>query len=127
MSYTRLRYHIITATHRRRPWLTPEVERAVLETIERELEDMGGRCVIANGARDHVHVLCEIPVSVTLQDAISRLKSRSSRAAKAHCAAFRWQVGYACYTVWMDRSQVLYDYIACQKERHGLRPEWEWA
>lgn len=130
MSYTRLKYHIVTATKCRQRLLLPDIERVVLDTIAQELEAMGGRCVIANGALDHVHILCEIPANLSVQDAVARLKSRSSRAARWQQPGFAWQSGFACFTVWEDDMNGLISYIAGQKTHHAVKEtqaEWEWA
>lgn len=120
MSYTRLRYHAITATHERRPMLTPEVEAIVYATLRRVMDDEGGRVLAVGGVEDHVHLVLALRPTHALADVMRVLKSASARAAhRAGHEAFRWQTGYWASTVSPRHVSRVQRYVARQKEHHG--------
>ncbi len=125
MSYTRLRYHIITATKRRAPVITPEVESVLYPALQRKAQDENGYVLRIGGVADHVHMVAALHPSCAVADFVRAVKAGSSRAVRrAVDASFRWQHGYAAFTLNpLDLSRII-AYVARQKEHHRAGDLW---
>jgi putative transposase len=79
------------------------------------------------GADDHVHLLIQIPPTVTLADAVSAIKANSSRWAREQRTRFAWQQGYAAFSVSASSIPAVTKYIQSQEARHRkMNFEEEW-
>jgi REP element-mobilizing transposase RayT len=122
MSYTRLRYHIVTATHRRAPVITAPLEGVLFRALRRKADDEGGRLLAIGGVADHVHLVAALRPTVALSDFVRALKARSSRAATRSDllgAPFRWQRGYGAFTLDARDIGAAVRYVVRQKVHHG--------
>jgi REP element-mobilizing transposase RayT len=126
MPFTRLRYHIVTATHRRRPLITDAVEPVLYGALGTKTEDAGGRLLEVGGIADHVHLLVALPPSVSVSDLMRVVKSGSCAAVRQAFGreAFRWQSKYSAFTVTPHDLDGLRDYVAHQKARHAADRLW---
>ena len=127
MSYTRLIYHVVTATKGREPLISPEVEAVLFPAFQRKAMDLGGRLVRAGGVEDHVHLIVEIPPTVTVSDFVRALKAGSSRAVTKTCvihSPFQWQSGYGCFTLSAHNLQAILAYVEKQKHHHAIHDLW---
>jgi putative transposase len=129
MPYTRLRYHITTATHRRRPLITPAIERVLYPALRRGARHVGGHLLAVGGVEDHVHLVLALRPAVAVADAVRVMKTASSHAVRQQGAPhFRWQTGYAAFTVAAYEMDALLAYVARQKHHHAadaLKPIYE--
>lgn len=109
-------YHIVWGTKYRRKILKPyvliELKRSFYATIKKYpslwIEAM-------NSDEDHVHIQIEVPPNITVSDAVSKLKSASSRHLRQRFRFIReiylekdgiWSVGYFSSTVGLNEVQV---------------------
>ena len=125
-TYTKLYYHIVFSTKHRRPLITPGVEDDLYRYIQGILRGIGGTPIEANGAPDHIHILTLLPPKIALSDALRDIKAGSSKwlhESRDEFGGFRWQDGFAAFTV--SRSQVdpVREYIRNQKSHHA---EWSY-
>jgi putative transposase len=123
-SYISFRVHLVWATRRRRPMLDPEWRTRLWAQIAACVVQRGGRLLCAGGARDHVHLYLELPPTVALVDMINGIKAHSTRwihEAVPHRRDFRWQAGYAAFSVNPARDAELQDYIRNQETHHRDR------
>lgn len=120
MSYTRLRFHIITATKCRSRLITPRVEAVLYPALRAAAEDSGGKILALNGARDHTHWILALPATITLSVFVGRVEARASRIVRDAFPelGFRWQTGYAAFTVSPHDMSALFDYVWNQKKHH---------
>ena len=121
MSFTRLRYHVVTATRGRLPLITLELEGGIYSAFKRRALDTGIRIIALGGIEDHVHLLLACPPKLPLSQVVGVLKSGAAWAANHHPNAknhFAWQRGYAAFTVnaW-DYARVAH-YVLNQKYHH---------
>ena len=75
----------------------------------------------AGGIENHVHVLVELPKTMTVSEALKRLKGGSSTAinnAGLIKSKFGWQDGYAAFTVSPSKVSQVTKYISNQREHH---------
>lgn len=127
MSYTRLRYHIVTATKNRSPAITAEVEAVIYPALYHKAKDCGGRLLKAGGVADHIHLVAAVPPTLALADFVREVKTRASRAVNTagfYDGTFRWQRGYGAFTLNpLNLSQVI-AYVANQKQHHAAGRLW---
>jgi putative transposase len=131
MAYTRLRYHVVTATHKRRRIITQAVEEIIFAVIPKRAEELGGRILKLGGIDDHIHFVVAVPPIITVADFVGEVKAESSRAVNRSDVLdeeFKWQRSYGAFTCNpMDMQRIL-EYVADQKRHHAkgmLWPEFE--
>jgi REP element-mobilizing transposase RayT len=126
MSYTRLRYHIVTGTHNREPLITPPVEEVLYPALRVKADDADGRVLRVGGIADHVHLVAALRPTVSVSGFMRVVKTGSCAAVREQFgrAAFRWQRGYAAFTVAPHDMRRVLDYVARQKERHAADRVW---
>jgi REP element-mobilizing transposase RayT len=123
-TYTALHYHVIFSTKNRKRWITPDIEGriwAYLGGIARQ-NDMV--LLIIGGIEDHVHLLVALPPTLSVSEALKRIKGGSSGWVKetfATCKDFGWQDGYAAFTVSKSQVPEVEEYIRKQREHHRTR------
>jgi REP element-mobilizing transposase RayT len=89
---------------------------------------LGGTVLALNGDSTHIHLVVSLPTTITVADLVKRVKGVSSHFANKTLrpqSQFRWQGGYAAFTVsrW-DLLRVI-GYVKRQKEHHGIDDVWE--
>lgn len=121
MPYTRLRYHIITATKHREPLLTDRVEDIVYAALRKEAERIGGRISHIGGVEDHVHIIAAIPPSLAVSKFIGHIKSESSKGINYQLSElqhFSWQRGFGAFTLNPADMGDVVAYVLNQKAHH---------
>jgi putative transposase len=79
------------------------------------------------GADDHIHLLIQIPATLTLAEAVAAIKANSSRWAHGRGNKFAWQQGYAAFGVSASSIEAVTRYIRKQELHHKKRNfEEEW-
>ncbi|MFO8233600.1 MAG: IS200/IS605 family transposase [Longimonas sp.] len=126
MPYTRLYYHIVTATYRRYPLITARVEPLLYDALRAKTESVSGRLVRIGGIADHVHLVVALPATLSVAQFTQAAKSGSCYRVRQAMGqdAFRWQSGYGAFTVSPRHMDPLLDYVARQKERHATNRLW---
>ncbi len=74
------------------------------------------------GMDDHIHLLIQIPASLSLAKAVLTIKSNSSRWANEQGNKFAWQEGYAAFSVSSSRVPEVVRYIQNQESHHRKMP-----
>lgn len=119
-------YHIVWGTKYRRkilkPYVLVELKKVLYATVKKYptlwIEEL-------NTDDDHVHIQIEIPPNIAVSDAVSKLKSASSRYLRTRFKFIReiyiekdgiWSVGYFSSTVGLNEEKVK-RYIAWQSKK----------
>jgi putative transposase len=71
-----------------------------------------------DGMEDHVHLLIDLPPTITLADAVEKIKANSS---KWMGPRFAWQRGYGAFGVSKSSLGSVVRYIRNQEAHHRLR------
>jgi putative transposase len=133
MPYWRLFYHAVWTTRGREPLISPEIERAVYGIL-RDAADRHQLMVHAiGGVEDHVHVALSIPPSISIADAIGKLKGASAYQINRRYSSklghtFAWQAEYGITSLSDSPLEAVRNYIKSQRRRHSVgqvRPELE--
>jgi putative transposase len=114
--------HGVWTTWDRRPFLIESIRRRMHRDIEAEAHAAGATVLAIGGTSDHVHVLVRLPATVTVAELAKQMKGVSSHFANDVLLPnepFRWQGGYAAFTVspWdVDRVR---HYVQNQERHHA--------
>jgi len=119
-THTRLLYHIIFATKEREPTIAAEWRGRLHEYLGGAVRGFDGASLGVGGTADHVHLLVALKPTHCLSDFMRDLKRASSTwvATTTPEHGFRWQEGYAAFTVSASSADSVSHYIANQEEHH---------
>jgi len=120
--YSKVYIHIVFGTKNRIPYIDPRFEMSLFNELKVICEDRGALPLAIGGYRDHVHVLCRLPTTISISILVRDIKRLSSRFMKDHhpdLACFTWQRGYGVFTAEESSLTRLKDYIKNQKAHHG--------
>ena len=119
-TYTNLIFHIVFSTQGHLPLVKPELRNELFAYVGALIKEKGGKPIIINGVRDHVHLLILLPPDVCVSDAIKFLKDNSSRWMKERFGKpFAWQKGFGAFSVSRSNVPVVTRYIAVQEVHHA--------
>jgi putative transposase len=119
-THTCLLYHLIFATKRREPLITEGIRDDLHEYLGGIVRGLGGIPQGVGGVADHVHLLVSLKATHCLADFMRELKKSSSVwiAERSRNREFKWQEGYAAFTVSASSREGVWDYIARQEVHH---------
>lgn len=122
MSYTKNVYHLIFGTHGRQRTIFPEHEQELHAYLVGIVKEKGGFVYAINGMTDHVHIVCDVPPTVSLADFMKSLKQSSSKWMKESGLFPMWEgwaEGYAEFTCSFYTMQPVLNYVNDQKQHHA--------
>jgi REP element-mobilizing transposase RayT len=119
-TYANLLSHIIFSTKGREPLITTAIREDLLAYMGGILRELGGVLRAANARPDHVHLLCSMPPTLSIADALRVVKTNSSRwlHRARNYRAFDWQTGYGALSVSASLSPAVVRYIRDQERHH---------
>jgi REP element-mobilizing transposase RayT len=129
--FTKIYLHCVWNTWDRLPLLTPDLEPPILAAIATKCKELQVTVIALNAAVDHVHLLVQIPPTLSVSELMQQVKGASSHLANRllqRASAFRWSGFYAVFSVSESDVDRVAEYIRHQKERHAeklLILEWE--
>jgi putative transposase len=124
-TFTQLQTHCIWSTKNREPLIREEVEREVWALIASTAKTHGIQVSRIGGIETHVHALISIPKTLSVSEAMKRIKGGSSnainKAGLVGAGQFRWQDGYAAFSVSSSKIGDVVKYIVNQREHHSVQ------
>lgn len=120
-TYVNSIHHVIWGAKERRGVLRPEWKDELHAYIGGVLRNKGGNLICGGGMPDHVHLLISLPSSISVSEASNFIKSNSSRwirRTRPRSNDFRWQGGYAAFSVSKSREKDVVRYIRDQPKHH---------
>ena len=125
-----LYFHFVWATSHRYAALQGEIERRVHRCIQSEAEKASCSVLALNGMPDHVHLIAQLPSSMSAARLMQRVKGVSSTFARQHLIfdePFGWQDNYAAFTLSRSHLKRAIFYVQHQKKHHAAGTLWtEW-
>ncbi len=121
MSYWRLHYHLVWATHHRAPLLTESLEREIYGSIIGKAQELGIIVHAIGNIEDHIHLAASIPPKIAVADCIKHFKGASSHHVNHQPDAsggFAWQDGYGALTFGERAMSDVVAYVCNQKDHH---------
>ncbi|HZO90494.1 MAG TPA: IS200/IS605 family transposase [Chthonomonadaceae bacterium] len=119
--------HFVWATRGRQLLLTPESEREVYRCIEQEARRLDCQVLAIGGMPDHVPLAVKLPAKVSAAKLMQQIKGVSSaflNDLRNQTGAFRWQEGYAAFSVCRPHIKMVIAYIENQKQHHAQGSTW---
>lgn len=120
-TFTNLLTHAIFSTKDRRPCIKAEIKTELHAYIGGIVRELRGKALLINGTADHVHLLFDLPPSVSVSEALRIVKANSSRWVHDKWDRrypFGWQTGYAAFSVSQSNVPGVLKYIANQEKHH---------
>ena len=98
-----------------------EIEDELYAYMASIIKDNESTPIIINGVKNHVHILCLMSKNISLADLVEKVKGQSSRwitTRDKEYKLFKWQGGYAGFSVSKSMVEKTKRYIREQKEHH---------
>ncbi len=112
---------LVFSTKNRVSWINAAIEEEVWRYIGGICRAHGMTAVQVGGVDDHVHLLLGYPPTVSLSDAVKKIKGSSSKWMSERFegfAGFRWQDGYGAFSIGQTQVADTVRYIQRQREHH---------
>lgn len=116
-----LAFHFVVSTKHRISLITPPRKEHTFRTLTDLIAEQRGRMLEVGGMPDHVHLLTEMPRTVSVADLLQAIKSCSNHRlchSDDPSPAFAWQRGYGAFSVSRSQVPVVARYIQRQEEHH---------
>ncbi len=123
-TYTCLHYHVIFSTKNRVRWIVMAIEERIWAYLGGVAKQSDMVPMLIGGVEDHIHMLLAMPPTMSVSEALKRIKGGSSGWVKETfpgCEAFGWQDGYGAFTVSKSQLPDVEGYIRNQREHHRTK------
>ena len=123
MSFANLYYHIMFHTKYNAMAINIENERILYSYINGFCNNYGVKLIRLGGMPDHIHMLVNMPTTVSVSDFVKQLKVATSKMLyqDGHFPYFEgWQNGYSAFTYAFKDIDMIINYIKGQKEHHKV-------
>ena len=117
-TYAQNTLHVVFSTKERRRTISPELQSLLHAYVAGICKKCGMIVHAVNGMEDHIHLLIQLPPTLSLSDGVLAIKSNSSRWAHDRGQEFAWQEGYAAFSVSASNMPAVIRYIRNQKAHH---------
>ncbi|MBX3461306.1 MAG: IS200/IS605 family transposase [Planctomycetes bacterium] len=121
-SLAKLYVHIVFSTQGREPMLGDAWREELFQILGGTANNLGCQSLIVGGVADHVHMLLVLGRTITLADAVGKIKSTSSawiNQTRGLTGRFAWQGGYSAFSVSQANVEATRDYIRNQAIHHN--------
>jgi len=121
-TYSKIQIHFIFSTKNRENLIRPHIEKRLWSYIGAVSRRMGIKPIAIGGTSDHLHLLLSVPPNLSVSFVMQKLKSISSKWMNdtfyPQFRNFRWQQGYAAFSVGYSQMEKVEKYVRNQKKRH---------
>lgn len=117
-TYSQNVIHVVFSTKERRKTISKEFQPRMWSYVAGICKSEGIFAHAIGGAEDHIHLLIQVPASLSLAKAVNTIKSNSSRWANEEGHKFTWQQGYAAFSVSASLVPRVVRYIQTQEAHH---------
>ncbi len=121
-SLAKVYLHIVFSTKNREPILADDWREELFRVLGGSANNLGCQSLRVGGVADHVHMLIVLGRTVTIADAVGKVKSTSSlwvNQTRGLPAPFHWQNGYGAFSVSQSNMESVREYIRRQPEHHA--------
>lgn|SRR5215203_3112366 len=116
--------HVIWTVKNRQPLLKKSIRSVLFPHMKQNAEKKGYRILIVNGYEDHVHCLVQLHPTQNLSEVVKSVKGESSHwinTSGLPDVEFKWQDGYAAFSVSPSGVEKVMDYIFKQEVHHSKK------
>ena len=121
-SLAQIYLHVVFSTKNREPVLADDWREELFRVLGGTANNLGCQSLIVGGMPDHVHLLLQLGRTMTIADAIGKIKSTSSlwvNQRPGGVGPFHWQAGYAVFSVSQSNVEAVRTYIQNQAKHHA--------
>jgi REP element-mobilizing transposase RayT len=120
-TYVAIYFHCVFSTKERRNIIPAELQSKLWAYIAGTAANLDIVPVSIGGTSNHAHLLIGLKPTMTLCEAVQKLKANSSRWMGEHGLNFEWQKGYAAFSVSPSLLEGVKAYVLNQQEHHRRR------
>ncbi len=117
-SYAQNHIHLVFSTKNREKLLPSEFLQRLWSYTAGICKNHDLLTFAVGGMEDHVHLLFRLPPTISLANAVTLIKSNSSKWIREKEKAFAWQEGYGAFSVSSSNIAAVIKYIETQEEHH---------
>jgi REP element-mobilizing transposase RayT len=121
-SLAKVYLHVVFSTKHREPIMADEWREELFHVLGGTANNLGCQSLIVGGVADHVHLLFTLGRTITIAEAVGKIKSTSSlwmNQTRGLPGAFQWQGGYGAFSVSQSNVEAVREYIRKQPEHHA--------
>lgn len=121
-SLAKVYLHIVFSTKHREPILANDWREELFRVLGGTANNLGCQSLLVGGVVDHVHMLIALGRTITIADAVGKIKSTSSlwvNQTRGLPTPFHWQGGYGAFSVSQSNVETVREYIRRQPEHHA--------
>lgn len=121
MPYTKIWIHAVWTTYLRRPLITGNIKKPIIQHIMNDAELKGLNIRLINGWSEHLHCLLFLDPKQKLADVMQLIKGESSFWINKNNLTqerFSWQDEYYAVSVGESQIRMVRNYIVNQEEHH---------
>ena len=112
-----LHVHLVWTTKLRASTIESVVQAWMWQALAEKCRDVGSQFVVVGGMPDHVHVLTQLPPTVSVAELARRLKGASSRIAHLKgLDVFAWEEVYGASSVSAEQFAAVARYVRDQPD-----------
>jgi len=120
-TYNAIFIHYVFSTKDRKDTIPKELQEKLEAYLFGIASNLRIKTLAVGGTANHVHLLLGLPPTVTVAEAVQKLKANSSRWLGDHGLSFQWQEGYGAFSVSPSLLSDVQTYIRNQEEHHRNR------
>lgn len=120
-AYTANFVHIIFSTKNRLNSIPKQLRQKLWAYLHGIATNIKLKPLAVGGTSNHVHILVAIPTTMSVAEAVQKLKANSSRWLGELGVAFQWQEGYGVFSVSSSLLKSVETYIRNQEAHHAKR------
>jgi putative transposase len=120
-TYIAVFVHYIFSTKGRKNSIPPELQEKLWAYLVGIANNLRIKTLAVGGTANHIHLLVALPATITVAEAVQKLKANSSRWLGEQSISFEWQQGYGAFTVSPSLLDTVQRYIRTQEEHHRRR------
>jgi putative transposase len=113
--------HYVFATKGRRDSIPEDRKEQLWAYLLGIANNLHLKTLAVGGTSNHVHVLVGMPPTMTVAQAVQKLKANSSRSMGEQGLTFQWQEGYGAFSVSPSLLNTVRVYIRNQEKHHAKR------
>jgi putative transposase len=113
--------HYVFATKGRRDSIPKDQQEQLWAYLLGIANNLHLKTLAVGGTTNHIHVLVGLPSTVTVAQAVQKLKANSSRWLNEQGLTFQWQEGYGAFSVSPSLLGTVQMYIRNQEKHHRKR------
>jgi putative transposase len=117
-TYVQNAIHVVFSTKDRRKTISKDLQPRMWAYVAGICKNHEIFVHAVGGMDDHIHLLVQIPASLSVAKAVLAIKSNSSRWANEQGNKFAWQQGYAAFSVSSSNVPAVIRYIQNQESHH---------